>query len=250
MNSLKDRIKSLKSEIQFLSKEIKEKNSLISSLIPLKMLESKYYQANNLQNSNSRSNCLQEQGKESTTSGNASRKNVKEVFVEKTKINDSVKTTSLSHSTKQGNSNSNISNRVTETGDSIGANNRGYEDKKNVIILGDSIIKHVNGYDVAGKLNNCKVFVKSFSGAKVRCSKDHMKPSLRENPDHFVLHVGTNDLNSDRSPELIAKSIADVGSSLKNDSHDVSISSIVVRNDKFKEKVAQVNKNLEKLCTE
>ena len=91
MNSLKDHIKSLESEIQFLRKEIKEKNSLISSLIPLKMLESKYCQENSLQNSNSRSNCLQEQGKESTTSGNASRKNVKEVFVEKTKINDSVK---------------------------------------------------------------------------------------------------------------------------------------------------------------
>ena len=67
------------------------------------------------------------------------------------------------------------------------------------------------------------------------------------NPDHFVLNIGTNDLNSDRSPELIAKSIADVGSSLKNDSHDVSISSIV-RNNKVKEKAAQVNKNLEKLC--
>ena len=68
------------------------------------------------------------------------------------------------------------------------------------------------------------------------------------NPDHFVLNIGTNDLNSDRSPELIAKSIADVGSSLKNDSHDVSISSIIVRNNKVKEKAAQVNKNLEKLC--
>ena len=41
-----------------------------------------------------------------------------------------------------------------------------------------------------------------------------------------------------------------MGSSLKNDSHDVSISSIVVRNDKFKEKAAQVNKNLERLCAE
>ena len=36
MNSLKDHIKSLESEIQFLRKEIKEKNTLISSLIPLK----------------------------------------------------------------------------------------------------------------------------------------------------------------------------------------------------------------------
>ena len=75
-------------------------------------------------------------------------------------------------------------------------------------------IKHVNVYEITGKLNKCKKFVKSFSGAKVRCLKDHMKPSLRENPDHFVLHIGTNDLNSDRSPELIAKSIIDVGSSL------------------------------------
>ena len=133
-------------------------------------------------------------------------------------------------------------------GDSISVNNGGHEDKKNVIILGDSVIKHVNGYDIARKLDKCKAFVKRFSGAKVRCLKDHMKPSLRENPDHFVLHIGTNDLNSDRSPELIAKSITDVGSSLKNDSHDVSISSIVVRNDKFKEKAAQVNENLERLC--
>ena len=132
-------------------------------------------------------------------------------------------------------------------GDSISVNNGGHEDKKNVIILGDSVIKHVNGYDIARKLDKCKVFVKSVSGAKVRCLKDHMKPSLCENPDNFVLHIGTNDLNSDRSPGL-AKSITDVGFSLKNDSHDVSISSIVVRNDKFKEKAAQVNENLERLC--
>ena len=77
-----------------------------------------------------------------------------------------------------------------------------------------------------------------------------MKPPLCKNPDHFVAHIGTNDLNSDRSPELVAKSITDVGSSLKNDSFDASISSIVVRNDKFKEKDAQVNENLERLCKE
>ena len=41
-----------------------------------------------------------------------------------------------------------------------------------------------------------------------------------------------------------------MGFSLKNNSHDVSISSIVVRNDKFKEKAAQVNENLERLRAE
>ena len=74
----------------------------------------------------------------------------------------------------------------------------GMKTKKNVIILGDSVIKHVNDYVIERKLDKCKVFVKIFSGAKLRCLKDHMKPYLCENPDHFDLHTGINDLNSDR----------------------------------------------------
>ena len=101
--------------------------------------------------------------------------------MEKTKITDNVKTTSLSHSINQGNSNSNISNNsiCKEIEDSIRTNNRGHEDKKNVTVLGDSIIKHVSGYDIAVTLDKCKVFVKRFTGAKVRYLKDDMKPSLR-----------------------------------------------------------------------
>ena len=64
-------------------------------------------------------------------------------------------------------------------------------EKKNIVILGDNMIKHVNGYDMSKKLKNCKVYVKSFSGSKVRCMKDHMKPSMREKPDHTILHVIT-----------------------------------------------------------
>ena len=37
-------------------------------------------------------------------------------------------------------------------------------DKKNIVILGDSMIKHLNGYDMSKKLKNCKVYVKRFSG--------------------------------------------------------------------------------------
>ena len=32
--------------------------------------------------------------------------------------------------------------------------------------------------------------------------KDNSKLPLTENPDHFILQVGTNSLNSDREPEL------------------------------------------------
>ena len=83
------------------------------------------------QNFNIRSSCLQGQGKESIVSGNASGKIVKEVIVDNVKkITDNVKSTSFSHSTRQGNSNSNISNRVKKMLDSMSTNNRGHEDKK------------------------------------------------------------------------------------------------------------------------
>ena len=49
------------------------------------------------------------------------------MFVEKTKTNNNVKNANLSHRTKQGNSNSNT---VTEMGDSISTNTRGYKDKR------------------------------------------------------------------------------------------------------------------------
>ena len=69
------------------------------------------------------------------------------------------------------------------------------------------MIKHVNGWEISRKLQgNCKVYVKHFSGAKTKCMKDYIKPSQRENSDHYILHVGTNDLCLDRSPKLIAKS--------------------------------------------
>ena len=94
------------------------------------------------------------------------------------------------------------------------------------------MIKHFNGCEISRKLQgNCKVYVKHFSGAKTKCMKDYIKPSQRENSDHHILHVGTNDLFLDRPPELIAKSIIDIALTLKSESHDVSVSNIIVRND-------------------
>ena len=94
------------------------------------------------------------------------------------------------------------------------------------------MVKHLNGYEISRKLpSKCKVYVRYLPGAKTRCMKDYLKPSLRENPDHFILHVETNDLNSEQSPELNAKSIADLSASLKNENLDVSISNIIVRTD-------------------
>ena len=68
-----------------------------------------------------------------------------------------------------------------------------------VIILGDSMVKNLNGYEVSQRLpSKCKVYVPNFLGAKMKCMKDYLKLSLRENPANFIFNVGPNDLNSER----------------------------------------------------
>ena len=66
------------------------------------------------------------------------------------------------------------------------------------------------------------------------------------------MHVGTNNLSSDISPEEIARSIIDLATSIKNEHHDVSISNLIIRVDdkQLKEKGCKVNSLLGKLCKE
>ena len=49
-----------------------------------------------------------------------------------------------------------------------------------IFIMGDNIIKHVRGYELSHKMENCKVYVKSFSGANVMCMEDLLKPTQRD----------------------------------------------------------------------
>ena len=130
---------------------------------------------------------------------------------------------------------------------------RGSHDKRSVVVLGDSMTKLLNGWEMVKKLEaTCKVFVKTFSGATVSCMEDYMKPSLRNPPDHFILHVGTNDLGSDKSPTEIGKSIINLACQLKNEKHDVSVLTIIIRADdkKVNDKGIQVNLHLKELCKE
>ena len=78
---------------------------------------------------------------------------------------------------------------------------------------------------------NCKIYVKIFSGATVSCMEDYMKTFLRNPPDHFILHVGANDLSSEKCSMEIAKSIINLKCSLKNEIHGVSVSTIILRTD-------------------
>ena len=63
--------------------------------------------------------------------------------------------------------------------------------------------------------SDCKIFVKHFAGATTNCMEDYMKPSLRKDPNHIILHVGTNDLILDRTSQDIATSIVNLACSIK-----------------------------------
>ena len=116
--------------------------------------------------------------------------------------------------------------------------------------MGDSIAKHIRGYELSQRVENCKVFIKSFFGAKVRCMEDYIPLTLRETPSHVIhLHVSTNDLTTKQDPQQIAESIINLAVKITRNCH-VSISNITAKNDKYLKKATDVNRNLKNRCRE
>ena len=117
-------------------------------------------------------------------------------------------------------------------------------------MLEDSIIKHVKSYSLSKSLDSYKVYVKDFPGARVKCMQGYVRPTIRQNPDHIILHAGMKELTTNIPTEKVTESTIDLASPLKSNSCSVAISSITVRNDRHRKKVAQVNRHLKTLCIE
>ena len=131
--------------------------------------------------------------------------------------------------------------------------NKSKSSRKSVVILGGSMTTSLNGYEMTKKTNtNCKIYVKSFSGVTTADMEDYMKPSVRKSPDHFILHVETNDLSANKSLLETANEIINLACKLKTESHGVSVSTIILRGDtkKLNEKGCEVNSHLKELCKE
>ena len=81
------------------------------------------------------------------------------------------------------------------------------------------------------------IYVRSFSGAKVRSMKDYVKPCVRDkNPDHIIMPVGTNDLNTKNNPGRVAKSTVDLVKGMVSEKIKASVSGIIPRNGKWERK--------------
>ena len=74
---------------------------------------------------------------------------------------------------------------------------------------------------IHGIHHQTKDYVWNFHEAKTKFTIYYMKLPVQENLNHFVFHVRTDDLNSERSLKLIAKSIVDLVPTFKNNTMPV-----------------------------
>ena len=79
--------------------------------------------------------------------------------------------------------------------------------EKRTVLLVNSIIKNTNDYELLNQVDKGKIYIKPYSGSKIRCMEDHAKATSGTDPDHIILHVGTNDLPTRKNLDEIAKSI-------------------------------------------
>ena len=78
---------------------------------------------------------------------------------------------------------------------------------------------------------------------------DYVKPCIRKNnPDHIILHVGTNDIPTSKDPLAIVQSIVDLAKNVMTRDGSVTISGIILRNDQWNNKVREVNDSLARMC--
>ena len=108
--------------------------------------------------------------------------------------------------------------------------------KKSAFLVGDSMIKKVDGYLLTSSINHKYIVkVRPFVTAKTDDMYDHIKPMQRNfQPNVYISYVGTNDLPTDMIPEEISEKIITFSKHLKSENNEVVVSGIVTRGDSYK----------------
>ena len=119
--------------------------------------------------------------------------------------------------------------------------------KKEVFIIGDSMIKYVNGREVS---RNNSVKVRSHPGATADDFNHYVRPTVRKKPNLIIIHSGTNDIqNNVNTLQKIRKVISSIKEYDTDDNIKIALSSIIHRSDHdFEDKINETNRKLENLC--
>ena len=215
---------------------------------------------NNKNNGNkNKGNCINSNEGNSNSNNNNKSSN-KENNMSSININNKINIKNINNNSKENNMNSNgVDNstngkqkQASNNNNSISNNNNNSNSKENNIsssninsktrktafIMGDSMVKKIDGYLLTSSIKHRYIVkVRPFLSAKTIDMVDYIKPTQRDfNPDVYLLHVKTNDLSSNKSPEQISLVILNLANSLKLDNNTVIVSNIVPRDDENKKK--------------
>ncbi len=151
------------------------------------------------------------------------------------------------------NINSDDSSEIENAGngktDGSKSSNRNETRKETTIIVGDSMVKNVNGWDLKKKCaSSANIYVKSFSGSTIDDMKSYVEPSIARKPNRIILHVGTNDLGKEKSDVDIASGIITLAKYIKSHGIQVVVSGLVPRYDKLEPERVKVNFVLRDMC--
>ena len=113
------------------------------------------------------------------------------------------------------------------------------------------MVKHIKGRKLEKMLPTAKqIIVFPKSGATIETINRITRSAVNDCPNQIILHIGTNDLSSENSPQQIAESLVRLATETTTDDTTVTISGIVPRGDKYASKAKLVNNRLKLLCNE
>ena len=73
--------------------------------------------------------------------------------------------------------------------------------------------------------------MKTFCDSTINNLEHYSKPPFERNPDLVILHIGTNDIKSNKSPSEMASNIHELAKQMKQRERKVVISALIPRND-------------------
>ena len=127
-------------------------------------------------------------------------------------------------------------------------NNTNVIDRKNVFIVGDSLLNGINENGMK-KLNH-NVKVRNHPGATTEDIIDHIKPILRKKPDLLIVHSGTNDLNNEKVNTT--ECLENINRYIKKTSPNTTlvVSKLIKRKDKpgIEKNLNDLNESIERSC--
>ena len=119
--------------------------------------------------------------------------------------------------------------------------------KKEIIIAGDSMIKHVNGREVS---RDNSVKIRCHLGATTDDIINYVRPTPRKKLDMIIIHTGTNDIQNKVSTlQKVRKVITTIKEIDVNNEIQIAFSSVIHCDDQdFEEEIKDINRKLENLC--